>query len=377
MPGLYHTLMHADLSVLTDLAKKWKSFLDRTEDLPGRIGGEVLKPLRDEGYWEGVAAPYAWQMIDDMQRQILHARDVAKKVKKVLEDGLSEFSDLRGELRTAVKEVEEGDATLQVDGSGNVKTTYVGMPSPEAMEKIRAGQEKVNAVLRKAVLADKRFAYALMADIGAEPWFNPKPEHTSINTNDRISSAEYTAYNRAMRGETAYGGGDSSSPYSIGTDYLFGKGVPDRTFQDGDKLTELIQRSDSMKGIREEIRKEVNENHKFEGSAHYSIAKDGYLGATKKLLLEDAPAVLTGDEDGLGQAFTGSYDVKYEVVGKDDDGSLVVRYILDNKTSNSSVVHYLGYGEWQKKLNTETDGVPGRTVSQHVEWTERIPADGK
>ncbi|NXY96902.1 hypothetical protein HYE82_21455 [Streptomyces sp. BR123] len=97
--------------------------------------------------------------------------------------------------------------------------------------------------------------------------------------------------------------------------------------------------------------------------------------ALKKLLFTDLPAIATGDPKHLGEAFTGSYSVNYDVKGQDPDGSLVVEYTLENDTSNESFLHFIGYYAWLEKTNKEEGTFS--TVSQTIKWTERIPAGTK
>ncbi|MEU2827435.1 hypothetical protein ABZ667_01995 [Streptomyces lavendulae] len=90
-----------------------------------------------------------------------------------------------------------------------------------------------------------------------------------------------------------------------------------------------------------------------EGRVSYSIFDGGKMGALKKLIGTDIPAIATGDPD----------------------GSVVVQYTLDNHTSNESFLHFVGYYDWLKKTNREEG--PFSTVSQTITWTERIPAGTK
>ncbi|MEW1721847.1 hypothetical protein [Streptomyces sp. NPDC093109] len=81
---------------------------------------------------------------------------------------------------------------------------------------------------------------------------------------------------------------------------------------------------------------------------------------------------MTNDPDHLGEAFMGSYNVKYDIRGTDPDGSLVVQYTLDNTTSTESALHFIGYYDWLKYAEI-ADGPITSAVSQTVTWTERIP----
>ncbi|WP_143667184.1 hypothetical protein [Streptomyces sp. ms184] len=60
----YGELLATDLTALDGLAVRWKSIHGSIKGLTKRMHDEVLVPLRNKGYWEGAAAPYAWKMID-------------------------------------------------------------------------------------------------------------------------------------------------------------------------------------------------------------------------------------------------------------------------------------------------------------------------
>ncbi|MFI8853203.1 hypothetical protein ACIGW3_23855 [Streptomyces sp. NPDC053499] len=355
----FRKIMKTDPSVLTDLAKKWDSVVEDTRGLPGQILRELMKPLRDEGYWEGAAAPYAWQMIDDMQHQVHRAREVAKKVKKLLEDGASELEEIRTDLKSAVKDI-EADPMLRVSDDGVVQCTVSGTVSPGNKSTMESAQKKIDSIVRRAVLKDKQLSYTLMADIGLDQWFNARPQHTQINSTGKISNAEYTALDRVLVGNKTGYTNDNTGPYEIGGHWLSGTGPKKHEFSDNDSLTKLITNSKSMEGVRKDVAEQVADG-KLKGKARYSIAEGGLMGAGKQLLMKDIPAIATNDKDGLGQAFVGSYTVNYRVVGEDADGEKVVRYTLQNNTSTSSFMHFLGYGKWLEKFNHDKDGFPGRT----------------
>ncbi|AWL86985.1 hypothetical protein BF14_014295 [Streptomyces griseus] len=68
MPAFYRELLDTDLSVLDALADTWRDAHTATEKLPKRMMDDVLRPLRDKGYWEGAAAPHARSLIDWTER---------------------------------------------------------------------------------------------------------------------------------------------------------------------------------------------------------------------------------------------------------------------------------------------------------------------
>ncbi|QKV90471.1 hypothetical protein HUT19_00620 [Streptomyces sp. NA02950] len=361
--------MSADLSTLDKIATKWEVVHGKIEKLPNRIRDEVLKPLKDKGYWEGAAAPYAWTQIDDIQRQVAGAVKVASAVAKVLKDGAGELRTARKELREAVARAKKKG--LHVDGDGQV-SGKVGGSSDVTTRDVDDAQDEIIDILRKAYLVDENLSIALMYDVGIDEWFNTKPRLTDVNHNLSLSIPQFNAANLALDGKEAHPKRNNADPYDMGLDWLGNSGPEHQDFTYGDKFTELIQRSDSMEDVRKQTMDKWRQGHGT-GTAGYSIAKDGYKGAAKKLLSEDLPAIITGDEDGLGQGFTGSYQVHYEVNGVEPDGTIIVKYSLDNETSVSSLLHYVGYHDWLEKLNPSSG--PGHTVSQNVTWVERISPD--
>ncbi|MFC0596829.1 hypothetical protein [Streptomyces palmae] len=369
--------MAADFGTLDSLITKWDEVHRSMEKLPDRVGDEVLKPLKDKGYWEGAAAPYAWTQIDDIQRQVALAVKVAEAVKKVLTDGVGELKAARTEVKGAISRAKEKGLYVYPDGRVS-KVAKDGVctvdgPTADDVKVIDQAQDEIIAALRKAHLADENLALTLMQNVGVGGWFNNKPLLTDINHTDSISTAQTNALHLAMDGKDPHPSRNDDDPYDLGIDFATGTGDKHQDFTNGDRFTELIQRSESMKDIRKQTL-DGWKNGEGNGDAAYSISKDGYFGAGKKLILEDLPAIVTGDDDGLGQAYLGSYNVKYEVTGEHPDGSVTVRYTLDNTTSVASVTHYLGYHSWQDKLNH--DSGPTRNITQTVTWTEVLNPDG-
>ncbi|MEU7242598.1 hypothetical protein [Streptomyces sparsogenes] len=368
MPSFFAELMNTDFGKLDALADKWRATHKDIKGLAKRVQKEMLKPLKDEGYWEGAAAPYAWAQIDNIRDQIESATKVADSVRKVIEDAVGELRVIQKDLKDAVRRAK--DKGLHV-GSDGVVSRPGGASTEKAMDD---AQDEIIDLVKKGIQADHALAVTLMTDIGLGTWFNSGKQRTDINHTDSISENQYNAVGRALDGKDPWPDRNNVHPYRLGWDWLSGTGPEHREFTNGDKLTELIRRSESMKGIREKTLKQWRETGEVKDDASYSIAEDGYIGAGKKLFAEDIPSIVTNDKDGLGQAFTGSYKVKYEVKGVEDDGSLVVRYELNNKTSRSSFLHYIGYHKWMDIVNSDIG--PGRTIQQKIVWTERIPADG-
>lgn len=143
-------------------------------------------------------------------------------------------------------------------------------------------------------------------------------------------------------------------------------------------MADRVQSMESMKDIRRQTVEQWEATGEKEGSAAFSISESGKIGAAKKLIGEDLPAIVTNDPDHLGEAFMGSYNVKYDIRGTDPDGSLVVQYTLDNTTSSESALHFIGYYDWLRHAET-LDGPMMSAVSQTVTyrthpWDESVNA---
>lgn len=385
MRSFYHELMTTDFSVLTDLAKKWGEVVDAIDGLPGRVHKELVKPLRDEGYWEGAAAPYAWQMIDDMQRQVQKATDVARKVKKVLEDGEHDLSELRKDVKAVVKRAEDdGQGLIEVTSHGVVRSTGKGARSPGTTDMVESFQNELNGVLRGGVFIDSKLAYALMSNVGLDQWFNSKPKHTNLDSTGSISPADFDAYTRVMNGESPHAEPNNATPRSTGWAWLLGKGEfePGREFHQGDKFLEQLRRSDSMMNVHNETLAQYKEG-KLEGVSRHKISGLS-RGEQIESYVKDMTGLsgidnLWGGKTNEAQSLLGSYAVRYKVMSEEPDGSIVVRYTLNNDTDIESFTP--GYGTWQENLNKE-QGL-GAEIHEKMTWTERIhpvraePADGK
>lgn len=379
MTSFYREILETDLGPLEKLLTQWRTTREALAELPERVRDEMLTPLKDKGYWEGAAAPYAWRMIDDIERQIASAAKVAEAAIGVLDDALGEFKAVKKDLQDAVRRAQEKGVLIEASG---IAATTVFDGQCKVIEKdsaeakaIEGAQREINGVVKRGIAADRNLAFALMSDVGLGQWFNSDPQHRNIDTTDRISNDAYNALNLAMQGKDPYPARRREGPYALGLDYGTGFGPRDREYHDGDTMTELIKKSVSMEQLRADTVADWRDNAAQEGTVSYSISKDGKLGALKKLVTTDLPAIVTSDEEHLGEAFVGSYSLDYTVKGQDPDGSLVVEYSLNNSTSNESLLHYVGYYEWLEKTNRE-EGMLS-TVDQKITWTERIPADGK
>ncbi|MHC3391094.1 hypothetical protein ACLQ2E_16810 [Streptomyces lavendulocolor] len=317
-------------------------------------------------------------MIDDIGRQLESAAKVADAARCVVEDGVGDLKTAQKDLQDATRRAKEkglhinADGTLSPDVIENVCKVEL---TDEEKKTIEAADRELVQILKRGVTADRNLAFSLMADIGLAQWFNSDPGLTDIDSTKKISEGAYNALDLAFQGKDPYPGLSSDDPYSLGWDWVSGDGPRHCDYYYGDEMTELIRSSESMEQLRLDTLEQWRSTGQPEGSVAYSISESGKLGALKKLITTDLPAIVTGDEDHLGEAFTGSYNLNYTVKGHDPDGSLVVEYTMKNNTSNESFLHYIGYYDWLEKVNRE-EGIFS-SVDQKIVWTERIPAKGK
>jgi hypothetical protein len=376
--SFYAELLETDLTVLDGLAERCDTIHRAVKGLGKRMNDEVLAPLRNKGYWEGAAAPYAWKMIDDMQRQLDDAGGVVDAVRRVIEDAVGELKAVQKDLKGAVRRAKGKGLYISADGevaADVIDGVCKAHLTDEERKTIEGARHEIAGIVRRGVTADRNLAFSLMSDVGLGTWFNDHPGFTDIHSTKKISEDEYNALDLAMQGKDPYPGLSSDDPYSLGWDWVTGDGSRQREYYYGDRMTELVRGSESMKKLRQDTLEQWQTDGHAEGTVHYSISDSGKLGALKKLVTTDLPAIVTDDEDHLGEAFTGSYDLAYTVKGQDPDGALVVEYKLENTTSNASFLHYIGYYDWLDKLNRK-DGAFSN-VHQEIVWTERIPAKEK
>ncbi|MEU2721889.1 hypothetical protein [Streptomyces smyrnaeus] len=372
--NFYRELMTTDFSVLTDLAKKWKAVITAIDGLSGRIHKELMKPLRDEGYWEGAAAPYAWQMIDDMARQVSRATEVARKMKKVLEDGESDLTMLRDEVKGIVRRIEEDSkGAVEVTSTGKVRATASGQVDKKTAKMVQDGQRDLNAALRGGLFIDSNLAYALLANAGLGQWFNAKPQHTNLDSTGSISPDDFDAYTRVLDGKSPHVEPNNATPRSTGWGWFFGKGTfePNRQFHQGDPFVKQLQKSDSMASIRDQTLQKWREGE-LSGRVKHKISAEGRCDQVKMFAKDMAGLSgldnLWGGDTNEAQSLLGSYDVDYTVKSEEPDGSIVVQYTLNNDTDVESFLP--GYPKWQEKLNPPAG--PGTGIHEKMTWTERI-----
>ncbi|MFB6829299.1 hypothetical protein [Streptomyces hydrogenans] len=373
----YLSLLAVDLPALDGLAERWETIHRDIKGLGKRMHDEVLTPLRDKVLGRG-GGPVR---LEDDRRHRTPAGERRQgggggAARRRGRRGRSEVRSEGPQGRTR-RAKEKGlhiksDGTLATDVIGNVCKVEL---TDEEKATIEAADQEMAQILGRGVTADRNLAHSLMADLGLGQWFNSNPEFTDIDSTKKISESAYNALDLALQGKNPYPGLSSDDPYSLGWDWVTGDGPRHRDYYHGDEMTELIRSSQSMEQLRLDTLEQWRSTGQPQGSVAYSISESGKLDALKKLITTDLPAIVTGDEEHLGEAFTGSYNLNYTVKGQAPDGSLVVEYTMKNNTSNESFLHYVGYYEWLEKFNRE-EGVFS-SVDQKIVWTERIPAKEK
>ncbi|WP_432034821.1 hypothetical protein [Streptomyces cucumeris] len=375
--NFYESFRTADFGALDTLADKWKDVHEKIKKLDDKIRDEVLKPLKDKGYWEGMAAPYAWAQIDDIQRQATAAAKVVDAVRRSLEDGAGELKAVQKRLHEALKEFGEEGMYVGAKGKvilGSACDVQDDLPKKDT-EKRNAAQRKLNLILRDGFEADQNLAITLMDNIGPGTWFNSGKLRTDINHTGSISTDRFDQIGRELNGLDPDPQKGSLTPRGLLALWATGRGADEYQFSRHHPFVEQLRRSESMDKIRSGTMEQWKNGH-AEGNLHHRIS-DQSLPDQARTYGRDMAGLsgidnLWGGDTNEAQSLLGSYDVHYVVKGTDPDGKLVVQYTVTNDTDMESFIP--GYGKWQKKLNYEEGW--GAGIKERMEWTERIdPAD--
>ncbi|MEV6397806.1 hypothetical protein AB0M39_24045 [Streptomyces sp. NPDC051907] len=379
MPALYKDLVGSDFGKLTTLSLKWGQAAKDVDGLSRRMRDEVLKALRDKGYWEGMAAPYAWAQIDDIERQLAAAAKVAQAMEAALKDGAGELVAIQKELKGAVERARAKGMHVGDDGGVSKLVSdgvcKVGGPEKDEKKEIEEAQAEINDILRRGSLADQHLAITVQENIGVDRWFNQGRTRSDINHTGDIGDDRLNALERDQQGLEPYPDRNDTTPRELLTDWATGTGRHDQQFNMGDKFTEQLRQSESMKDIRADTLKQWEEGN-GSGRVKHKISSDG-LPTQVGTYAKDMAGLsgidnLWGGDTNEAQSLLGSFDVDYEVKGIDDDGKVIVQYRLTNDTDMESFLP--GYQKWQQKLNHEYG--PGRDIEETITWTERLSPKG-
>lgn len=373
MATFYQEFRSADFGGLDTLATKWKGVHDKIKDLDDKIRDEVLRPLKDKGYWEGMAAPYAWTQIDDIQRQVTAAAKVADGVRRAVEDGAGELRAAQKRLNEAVREFGEQGMYINPKKAQVVLTADCTPENYDAddVKKVNAAQTRLNEILREAFEADQNLSITLMENVGLELWFNTGQVRTDVNHTSGISTDRYDALGRDMGGLDPFPSTNHLTPRTLATNWVAGTGDDHYFFSQHDPFVEQLRKSESMDDIRSQTLAGWKAGS-GEGQLAYRLKDKSLLGT----FLKDAAGMsgldnLWGGDTNEAQSLLGSYNVDYVVKGTDPDGKLIVQYTLHNDTDMESFLP--GYSGWQQRFNHGSG--PTADIKETMVWTERIDPD--
>ncbi|MDX3227846.1 hypothetical protein [Streptomyces sp. ME19-01-6] len=376
METFYQEFRSADFGALDTLATKWKGVHDKIKDLDDKIRDEVLKPLKDKGYWEGMAAPFAWTQIDDIQRQVTAAAKVADGVRRAIEDGAGELRAAQKRLNEAVREFGEQGMYINPKKAQVVLTADCTPENYDTddVKKVNAAQTRLNEILREAFEADQNLSITLMENVGLEQWFNTGNVRTDINHTSGISTDRYDTLGRDMDGLDPFPSTNHLTPRTLAANWMAGTGDDHYSFSQHDPFVEQLRKSESMDGIRKQTL-DGWQAGRGEGLTTYQISGMS-LPVQAGMYAKDMTGLsgldnLWGGDTNEAQSLLGSYAVNYVVKGTDPDGKLIVQYTLTNDTDTESFLP--GYQDWQGKANHDTG--PGAGIGETMVWTERIDPD--
>jgi hypothetical protein len=150
-------------------------------------------------------------------------------------------------------------------------------------------------------------------------------------------------------------------------------------FRDGDLITIHIQALASIESARQLVAIAIANGVLADDGTGYDFHYGDQTPAQRrKAAIDNAKSILTNGKLGmpLAQAFIGSYDLEWSVVGADAYGDPVVEFHLTNAmTMNSAMpdpgkVHNYGTGS---AGNGEDAGAGERWMQMNVRWRESFP----
>ncbi|MEU0561452.1 hypothetical protein [Dactylosporangium sp. NPDC006015] len=156
-------------------------------------------------------------------------------------------------------------------------------------------------------------------------------------------------------------------------------------FQDGDPFTEEIKQLYTISRAREIIAAEMAAGKTSgKGTTEFHLAAKSMSPEERKWeALNTGLSIATHGREGMqyALAFIGSYDLEWEVVGKDANGGPIVEFHLTNASTVDSAK--LDKGKVQDDGPDESAGdghnaKPGEHwLQQSVRWRESFTADGR
>ncbi|WP_148587812.1 WXG100 family type VII secretion target [Streptomyces sp. WAC01526] len=165
-------IMHADLGKLKAAADEWHLLPKKYQGLAESFDGRVTNPLKND--WEGKAAEQAQAALGKLRKQYEAAAEEAGALGRLLRDAHTEFLTIQKQLRRLMEEDAPADK-LKVSDAGTVVDVDPGRSAgrnadpdhtylKERGEKIDALQGRIDAVVKRATVADEALNYALRKD---------------------------------------------------------------------------------------------------------------------------------------------------------------------------------------------------------------------
>ena len=158
-------------------------------------------------------------------------------------------------------------------------------------------------------------------------------------------SPQYTVDANPNASISPNSGGNSTTPWQLGVQWLTGNGPRVQYFSDGDPLTQLLQQHSHIQDVRLLIANNIATGGSLSGRKNYYVG--GVDGVGK--YLKDYSTLLTfGQTGNLAVTYLGSYQLDYAVTGVLSDGTATVQFHVYNPSRISSATHppIIGYTPW-------------------------------
>ncbi|TDE13395.1 hypothetical protein [Dyadobacter psychrotolerans] len=198
-----------------------------------------------------------------------------------------------------------------------------------------------------------------------------------VNGQDYISYDNGASWEKLLGEVTIHGKADQNmTAWDLGWEWLTGVGPRDRTFVDGDLLTEQLKQHSHIEDTKNKIRLDISQGIPS-GENDYNLS--GVDGVPK--YFGDYSNLISGGNTGnLAVTYLGSYDLKYVVNSVDGDYATVT-FTVNNASTIASATHppVIGYTpEWNEYIGTPLNdlfsqsGAPMSQTTQTFIWTENI-----
>ncbi|MET9774217.1 hypothetical protein ABZ023_08065 [Streptomyces sp. NPDC006367] len=165
----YHEIMTTDLGTLTTAAARWDGMADEFAEQEKAYDRDVHGISMGTG-WIGLSADAADRRFDITLKEYEYAQIEARAVAGLLRDAHTQFTELRGRLKTARQEAV--DAGMKVSEQGRVSLDTERLSDAERrtlrndpgwQEAVRSWQDRIDKAVRDVTDADEGVRIALQA----------------------------------------------------------------------------------------------------------------------------------------------------------------------------------------------------------------------